>query len=75
MCSNTMTNEFCLNSMNNDPKQEYNIVRDGLYLTELHSTLESVHTEINAYQSEAEIAQQREEMIFENPGHGNQDPR
>ena len=75
MCSNTITNEFCLNSINNDPKQEYNIVRDGQYLTELHLTLDCVHNEINAYPSEAEIVQQREEMIYEDPGHGNPDPR
>ena len=68
MQSNTGTNGFCSDPSNNNPKEEYPIVRDGQYLTELHSNLESVHCDVNAYLSEAELANAQLDMVW---GHAN----
>ena len=69
---NTETNGYCLNSFNNNPKEEYSTVRNGQYWTELHSNLESVHCDVNAYLSEAEMANARVDMVYGDQGHQNE---
>ena len=69
---NTMANDFSTNPENNDPKAANGVIRDELYLNELHSFCDSLHEEIDNQQyvqtpSQAEIEQQREEYIYGHP--------
>ena len=40
---NTLTNEHCLNPLNNIPKAEYGIVRSEEYVSEVQSFCDAVH--------------------------------
>ena len=67
---NTETNDFCLDQMNNHPKQEFHIERTNEYLTALHSDINSVHDQVLT-ESQVVIAHAEGEIIYEIPDHEN----